>query len=303
METLTALTTTNWPREKRMRMFRSHLRIGLLCSLVPFAVLVGCGGSGSNPDARKDAKPDVPTTAGTGGTAGGGTGGGTGGAGTGGADDAGAGGSGGSGGASMDAPQDVPRDVPTVDVPRDIVTDVPPTDARDGGANQIDAATDTGADAGADTAAETAAETANDTPAETAHETAPEAAEDTAHETAPETANDTGNDDTGTAFVSIAPCTAASDYTTSDTSIIFRNGANGYDPPCVKIAKGGSVMFSGAFGTHPLEPRTATGGSPNNPITFMNTGTTHTIAFPNAGFFPFHCNIHSDMIGVIQVTE
>jgi plastocyanin len=283
-------------------MFRFDLRIGIVSALLPFALVVGCGGSASNTDARKDAKTDAAT----GGTAGGGTGGGTGGAGTGGSGGIGTGGSGGgtggSGGTPVDAAQDVPRDVPAADVRKDVVADVPAADVRDAGVDHVDAPADTGADASADTAAEASAETAAEAAAETANDTPAETAPETAAETAAETATETTTD-TGNAFVSIVPCTAAGNYTTTDTTINFRVDPNGYDPACVKIPKGGSVTFNGTFSSHPLEPRTTTGGSPNNPITLMNTGTTHTITFPNAGYFPYHCNIHASMIGVIQVTE
>jgi plastocyanin len=74
-----------------------------------------------------------------------------------------------------------------------------------------------------------------------------------------------------------------------------------YTPPCVKIKAGQSVMWSGAFANHPLNP-TAGVGSANNPITATSSGTSVTFAFPNAGTFAFNCGFHpTTMLGVIEV--
>ena len=70
-------------------------------------------------------------------------------------------------------------------------------------------------------------------------------------------------------------------------------------PACVKIKRGQSVTWNAALGFHPLEPQ---GGDTPNPITLTNTGTSVTVAFPNAGSFGYDCANHlSAMQGAVQV--
>lgn len=81
---------------------------------------------------------------------------------------------------------------------------------------------------------------------------------------------------------------------------------NAYSPRCMLIAAGQMATFTGMFGTHPLRPgvgSNATAGSPNNPITATNTGTTASFTFPTAGDYPYNCSNHDSfgMNGVIKV--
>jgi plastocyanin len=57
----------------------------------------------------------------------------------------------------------------------------------------------------------------------------------------------------------------------------------------------------GASTIHPLSGTTA--GSANNPIPMHQT-TPQTVAFPNAGFYSFQCDVHFavGMKGVIWVS-
>ncbi len=77
---------------------------------------------------------------------------------------------------------------------------------------------------------------------------------------------------------------------------------NAYAPKCLKVAKGTTVTFNGAFGTHPL----AQGCGPAATIT-NGSGATKAITFDNAGTFGYYCTSHgqsagSGMAGSIEVT-
>jgi plastocyanin len=75
---------------------------------------------------------------------------------------------------------------------------------------------------------------------------------------------------------------------------------------CSQIKVGSVVKWTGDFGTHPLD---ALGGDTPNPIAgaFMDAGGTGTtsifIAFPNAGKFGYHCDVHATMLGAIEVVQ
>jgi plastocyanin len=81
----------------------------------------------------------------------------------------------------------------------------------------------------------------------------------------------------------------------------------GYVPPCMKVAVGGVINWSGSFTSHPLTaglggatPQPTNTTSPFYPPT--NTGTTLSLTFPTAGVYPFYCSNHpSSMIGVVYV--
>ena len=88
------------------------------------------------------------------------------------------------------------------------------------------------------------------------------------------------------------------------------NLGNIYAPPCMGIAVGQSVAFTGSFSAHPLMPGLAPSqqggpdaGSPNTPIQATNNGTGTLFTFPNTGVFPFYCSLHQGqgMFGAIQV--
>lgn len=90
-------------------------------------------------------------------------------------------------------------------------------------------------------------------------------------------------------------------------AITFGGGVGfAYSPKCMLIAAGQSVSWTGTFSSHPLRPGVggnATAGSPNNPITATDTGTTVSFTFPTAGYYPYRCNSHggSGMNGAIKV--
>jgi plastocyanin len=116
---------------------------------------------------------------------------------------------------------------------------------------------------------------------------------------------------TGGNFMSVAPCAAATDYTTTGTEIDFdMGGSTAYTPKCLKVAKGATVTFvskGGDFGTHPLEPSKKRGDTTNNPIKETLTGTMASFTFPTAGYFAYYCKNHgfsddgSFMAGAIWV--
>jgi plastocyanin len=108
----------------------------------------------------------------------------------------------------------------------------------------------------------------------------------------------------GSAFMSVAPCSAETDYMSTGT--ITASGIS-YSPKCVKVSKGGSVKFMMDFTIHPLRASKMRGNTTSNPIKDTDTGMESTVTFPDAGFFAFYCNVHGpaddgkNMAGVIWV--
>jgi len=97
------------------------------------------------------------------------------------------------------------------------------------------------------------------------------------------------------------------DFQTAGTTIAFGGSLNlTYSPKCLLVTAGATVTFNGNFTTHPLSPGTASStsaGSPGNPISLTNTGTTKTFTFSTAGTYPYICTAHasSGMVGAIKV--
>jgi len=94
-----------------------------------------------------------------------------------------------------------------------------------------------------------------------------------------------------------------SSYVSNTTTVTF-DATKVYTPACLKVAKGATVTFSGAFSSHPLAASTR--GTSGNPIPSTNSGTTKAVAFPAAGFFPYYCTFHgntagANMAGVVWV--
>jgi plastocyanin len=101
-------------------------------------------------------------------------------------------------------------------------------------------------------------------------------------------------------------CSTFQDASAGSRNITFTFPS--YSPACMSITAGQTVTFSGAFGTHPLEPGESPespGGmsSPNNPITPTTSGSSLSVTFPTAGLYGFYCGVHhaSGMAGVIKV--
>jgi plastocyanin len=107
-------------------------------------------------------------------------------------------------------------------------------------------------------------------------------------------------------------CTAFTDATAFGASRTIRFGdslGNAYDQKCLAISAGQSVTFSGSFQAHPLRPGLAPSqrggpdaGSPNNPISNQDNGSTYSPTFPTAGTYPYYCSAHENlgMFGTIQ---
>jgi plastocyanin len=100
-------------------------------------------------------------------------------------------------------------------------------------------------------------------------------------------------------FLAIAPCTAASAYTTGATSIMTTASLT-YSPACLKVTAGSSVTIE-ASAVHPLSGLTT--GSPNNPIPAGGKTADQMVTFTTPGFYPFHCDMHFSlgMSGVVWV--
>lgn len=88
---------------------------------------------------------------------------------------------------------------------------------------------------------------------------------------------------------------------------VVPRGTTGYTPRCLTVRAGQSVTFAMSFTTHPLNPGvphgSIAGATSPNPIEAQRAGTTYTVAFAGAGFYPFYCNVHGHvgMAGVVRV--
>jgi plastocyanin len=65
---------------------------------------------------------------------------------------------------------------------------------------------------------------------------------------------------------------------------------------CSKIKIGSKVKWTGSFTTHPL--------AGDGPIGMPNGSSgSAEVTFPAAGTFAYHCNVHSSMVGAIEVVQ
>lgn len=113
-----------------------------------------------------------------------------------------------------------------------------------------------------------------------------------------------GTADASATFEVHAPCNAASAY--MDATAIAFGGALGstYSPNCVRVRAGSMVTWTGSFSGHPLA--SGSGGTSGSPIPSVTTGSSTSVTFRTAGFYPFYCTRHSSgdgtgMAGVVWV--
>jgi plastocyanin len=229
----------------------------------------------------------------------------------------GAGGSGGAGGVPADAAggqggADAGRDA-TADgagsdaVAADVRADLLPADGASDARADLGASTDAGApDTGVPDAAPPDVAAAPDAaapdvalPDVAVDAAALDAAADLAPDAAPDAAADLSPDVATMPFMALDPCPQEGSYVTAPLTISFFAGPNGYSPSCLMVPKGTKVTFIGDFGSHPLRPRA--GGTGGAPSLTANAGSNGEFTFNEAGFFPYTCNIHPSMIGVIWV--
>jgi hypothetical protein len=97
-------------------------------------------------------------------------------------------------------------------------------------------------------------------------------------------------------FQRMEPCPTESSYV---PRAVVRSGvdASFYSPQCARLASGGTVVFSGRFAEHPLEPRPV--GTVSSPIVLTRDGGSVEFEFPDPGFYPYGCAVHPEEIGVI----
>jgi plastocyanin len=111
------------------------------------------------------------------------------------------------------------------------------------------------------------------------------------------TAPDTGAGDGG---VTLNNCTAFIDATAAGASrkIVWDLTVASSPTRCMTVGKGQTIAFEGDFVMHPL---VASGGDTPNP--FASVPDTGKVTFTATGTFGFICSVHSNMTGVIRVTE
>jgi plastocyanin len=82
---------------------------------------------------------------------------------------------------------------------------------------------------------------------------------------------------------------------------------NSYQPPCVRISAGSTVVFSGTFKAQPLAGGEVVAGvgtpDPSSPIPAVNSGMSASVSLGAAGTYPFFCPARVDqgMFGAIFV--
>lgn len=95
----------------------------------------------------------------------------------------------------------------------------------------------------------------------------------------------------------------------SSVAIGFGGGLGfAYSPNCVRVDPGTSMMFNGAFSTHPLRGGQVIGGvqtlDPSSPVPSTSSGSTTSFTLSQQGVFGYYCNNHgssSNMFGAIVV--
>lgn len=116
-----------------------------------------------------------------------------------------------------------------------------------------------------------------------------------------------GSSSSSSGSVTVNGCDQASaeDHTTDTAVNIDFGGSLGlkYAPACIRIKTGTSVTFTGSFSSHPLSGGSSGTADASSPITHTTTGSSATFSFPDAGTFPYFCELHfsSGMEGAIFV--
>jgi len=95
----------------------------------------------------------------------------------------------------------------------------------------------------------------------------------------------------------------------ADRTIAIAQQGLTYTPKCMIVAPGQTVRWEGSLSAHPLASGNANdgaAGSPDNPIVATSTGSSVEFTFPDAGTFPYYCELHSfgdgeGMAGVVHV--
>lgn len=115
-----------------------------------------------------------------------------------------------------------------------------------------------------------------------------------------------GNGGAGGGEQPIHGCTSATaeDLTGMATVTITDDGndwANGHNR-CIRIDAGTTVIWNGNFNTHPLRGGIQPNPDNTNPVEDATAvGMVTTVVFASAGDFPYFCEFHSDMNGVVYV--
>lgn len=98
----------------------------------------------------------------------------------------------------------------------------------------------------------------------------------------------------------------AQDHTADANTKVTVGGAGfTYSPACIRVKKGATVTFEGAFASHPTVGGLA--GPPPapdsaSPIKQTNSGTSATFTFDTVGNYPYYCEYHlPSMAGVVFV--
>jgi plastocyanin len=92
-------------------------------------------------------------------------------------------------------------------------------------------------------------------------------------------------------------CTTFVDHTAdAEVNLTWDFSITSQADHCSKIKIGSKVKWTGSFTTHPL--------AGDGPIgTPSGSGGSAEITFPAAGTFAYHCNVHSSMVGAIEVVQ
>lgn len=110
--------------------------------------------------------------------------------------------------------------------------------------------------------------------------------------------------------LAVAACDSYGSSAPAPADNIITFGGTSYSPAQLMVTAGSKVIFRGNFSAHPLHPESksisCTEDTANTPITAKTSGTDDLeVTFPNAGTFPFYCQVHcsiAGMRGMITVT-
>lgn len=95
----------------------------------------------------------------------------------------------------------------------------------------------------------------------------------------------------------------------ADRTIAIAGMGLTFTPKCMIVAAGQTVHWEGSLSAHPLAPGNpddGAAGSSDSPIIATSSGTSVDFVFPDAGTFPYYCQLHSfgagqGMAGVVHV--
>lgn len=110
----------------------------------------------------------------------------------------------------------------------------------------------------------------------------------------------------GGAVTAFEPCRSPEAYVSATTVRFGGAAGHTYEPRCVTVRAGSSIVWEGDFVGHPLAPSTR--GTVMSPVPHTTSGMRAEVRFARAGFYPYYCTAHgtdsgAGMAGVVRVVD